>query len=60
MWDYSASIDRIVPEKGYIKNNVQIISVKANIIKNNCILEELEFILKNWEELDRQRKFKKN
>ena len=31
----SPSLDRLIPEKGYIKSNVQFISFKANRIKNN-------------------------
>jgi hypothetical protein len=31
----SPSLDRIVPELGYIKGNIAVISVKANLIKNN-------------------------
>ena len=52
----SATIDRIDNDKGYIKNNIMIISAKVNVVKNNCTLEELEFILKNWEELEENRK----
>lgn len=40
--DYSPSIDRIDNEKGYIKNNIQIISTRANRIKNDSSFEEIE------------------
>ena len=40
--DNSPSLDRLVPEKGYIKNNIIVISHRANRIKNNATLEELE------------------
>lgn len=36
------SFDRLVPEKGYVQGNVRIISMKANRIKNNATLEDLE------------------
>lgn len=38
----SPSVDRIRPELGYVKGNVAVISMKANQIKNNATLEELE------------------
>jgi len=37
----NASIDRIDPLKGYTKDNVQIISRKANTMKSNASMEEL-------------------
>lgn len=40
--DNSPSLDRIIPEKGYVKGNVIIISHKANRIKNNATVEELK------------------
>jgi len=41
----SPSIDRIDSTKGYTKDNIQIISWKANRIKTNSSIEELELIL---------------
>ena len=39
------SIDRVIPELGYVKGNCNIISMKANRLKNNASKEELEAIL---------------
>lgn len=37
----SPSLDRRIPELGYVKGNVQVISAKANWIKSNATPEEL-------------------
>ncbi len=38
----SATIDRINPRKGYVKNNIAVISALANRIKSNATHEEIE------------------
>lgn len=43
----NASIDRIDPTKGYVKGNIQIISTKANVMKNSASQKELCIFAKN-------------
>ena len=40
--DNSPSLDKIDPELGYVKGNIAIISVRANRIKQNATVEEIE------------------
>lgn len=40
-----ASIDKLLPELGYVPGNVFVISWKANILKSNMCIDELEKIL---------------
>jgi hypothetical protein len=44
-----ATLDRINPKLGYTPDNIQVISRRANTIKNDATLEELKLIVKNWE-----------
>lgn len=45
--DSLMSLDRIDPKKGYIKGNVEVISYKANRMKNNANRDELIIFSKN-------------
>ena len=46
----SPSLDRIVPEKGYTKGNVQVISLKANLIKSDATADEIMAVAKYFKE----------
>lgn len=46
-YENSPSLDRINPKKGYTKDNVWIISKKANSMKNSATIEELKTFFKN-------------
>lgn len=41
----SPSVDRIYPDKGYVRGNIRIISNRANLLKSNATIEELEAVL---------------
>lgn len=41
----SPSLDKIIPSKGYVPGNISVISMRANQLKNNSSIEELEKIL---------------
>jgi len=45
----SPSIDRINPNLGYEKGNVQILSHRANLLKNNATVDEIRTLLKFME-----------
>lgn len=47
----SPSIDRIDNGKGYVKGNVQVVSLRANRIKNDATLDELRRLVAYLEKL---------
>lgn len=57
MQESSASLDRIIPELGYIKGNVWVISWKANKAKSNLSDIQLEMFCENL--LEKLRSIKK-
>lgn len=48
------SLDRFIPELGYVKGNVTVISLRANSIKKNATVEEVRALL-TW--MERQNSF---
>lgn len=45
--EFSYSLDRIDSSKGYVKGNVWVISDRANRLKNDATLEELDMLVTN-------------
>lgn len=45
--DENATLDRLVPELGYVKGNVTFMSFRANRLKGDASFEEIE-ALYNW------------
>lgn len=43
--DNSPTLDKIIPELGYVKGNVEVISWKANRLKSNGTLEDFESLV---------------
>ena len=49
----SPSLDKIIPSLGYVKDNIWVISYRANTIKNNCTFEEIEKLYKSLRKMRR-------
>ena len=47
--DNSPSLDKIVPERGYVQGNITVISWKANRLKSNATLKELRALVRYLE-----------
>lgn len=55
----SPSLDRINPKLGYIKDNIMVISHKANTIKSDATLEEIEMVAKFYRKLRTRKSLQK-
>lgn len=47
--DYAAELDRFLPDKGYVKGNVNFLSRKANRLKSSATMEDMKALL-DWME----------
>ena len=47
----SPSLDRIDNSKGYTKDNIIVVSRRANVLKNDATIEELEKIVNFYKQL---------
>ena len=45
------SLDQIIPGKGYTPDNIQVISYRANVLKWDASLQELELLVENLKKL---------
>jgi hypothetical protein len=43
--DNTPSLDKVIPERGYVRGNVRVVSMRANRLKSDATLEELKAIL---------------
>ena len=50
-WQNAPSIDRIDNKKGYVKDNIVIVSRRANILKKDATIEELQKLAKFYKKL---------
>lgn len=46
-----ATVDRVIPKKGYVRGNVVIISWRANLLKSDSTLDELRALVKYCESI---------
>ncbi len=47
----SPTLDRVKPALGYVPGNIQVISARANLSKNDLSFEEFEKIYKGWKRM---------
>ena len=54
-WGNSPSLDRIVPDKGYTKDNIIIVSLMANSIKNQATPNQIQKVATFYKKLYKER-----
>ena len=52
--DLAPSIDRINPKKGYVRDNIIVVSMKANRIKSDATFDEIRKVANFYEKLSRK------
>lgn len=57
--DAAPSLDRIIPELGYVRGNVVVVSNKANRMKSNGTAEELRLLADFYTQLAKERQCQK-
>jgi hypothetical protein len=53
--DLTPSIDRIDPKKGYVKDNIIVVSMRANRIKNDATVDEIRKVADFYEKLQKNK-----
>lgn len=48
----AASLDRIIPDLGYVKGNVIVVSFEANRLKNNASLQQMKKLYEFYQTLE--------
>ena len=48
-WPASPTLDRVIPELGYVPSNVAVISWRANQLKSDATIDELRQIVEWWQ-----------
>ena len=52
--DHSPTLDRIIPELGYIKGNVQVVSALANRIMSDATVNQVMAVAKHYEKITKE------
>ena len=51
----SPSLDKIIPELGYVKGNIGVVSLRANQIKSDATIEELQAVVKFYKRFQKRK-----
>jgi hypothetical protein len=52
--DHSPTLDRIIPELGYTKGNVQVVSALANRIMSDATVDQVMAVAKHYEKITKE------